>query len=153
MNSSSKKTIVGAILVVIALGLFLIIKPDDSNNTDPGGREPSAVTTGTSEATPTDLEEKGQPTPSREPRGLLVEVKNGQPVGGVQKLDVTEGDDVRFTVKSDVDEEVHAHGFDVSKPVGPGEPARFDFEAGFTGIFEVELENSAVPIIELQVNP
>lgn len=45
------------------------------------------------------------------------------------------------------------HGFDVSKPVWPGEPAHFDFEAGITGVFEVELEISAVPIMELQVNP
>ncbi len=153
MNFSPKKMVAGAVLVIVALGLFLVIKPDNSKDTDPGSQRPPAATTGAPGTTPTVPGKKKRPAPSRGPSGPVVEVKGGQPVGGVQKLDVNEGGDVRFTVKSDVDEEVHVHGFDVSKPVGPGKPARFDFEAGFTGIFEVELENSAVPIIELQVNP
>jgi len=152
MSFSPKKTVVGAILVVVALGLFLIIKPDESKNEDPGTRETPVAVTGPSGATSAKPKTK-EPAPPRRPSAPVFEVKDGQPVGGVQKLEVNEGDDVRFTVKSDAEEEVHVHGFDVSEPVGPGKPARFDFKAGFTGIFEVELEHSAVPIIELQVNP
>lgn len=66
---------------------------------------------------------------------------------------MNQGENVRFTVKSDIEEEVHVHGFDLSEDVGPGQPARFNFKPGFTGIFEVELEHSAVQIVELQVNP
>jgi hypothetical protein len=60
---------------------------------------------------------------------------------------------VRFTVTSDVAEEVHVHGYDILKEVAPGAPARFRFEATFEGIFEVELERSGEPILELRVEP
>lgn len=152
MDFSPKKMVVGAILVVVALGLFLVLKPD-SNNEETGAPQAAATLTGpTGTGTPVP-EERKRPVPAPRPKVPLVEIKDGQPIGGIQELVAREGDSIRFAVKSDVFEEVHVHGFDESKPVGPGEPARFDFKAGFTGIFEVELENSAVPIMELQVNP
>ena len=47
-------------------------------------------------------------------------VKDGQPVGGVQDLSFTEGDDIRFKVDSDVADEVHFHGYDVGMDVEAG---------------------------------
>lgn len=148
----SPKMIAGAIAVVVALGLFLALRPDDSNKGDSGAKTAPIGVTGTTGAAARS-EQRQKPAPRPERRIPTVKVKDGQPVGGVQKLEANQGDDIRFVVQSDVAEEVHVHGFDVSQPVAPGKPARFDFEAGFTGIFEVELENSAIPIMELQVNP
>jgi hypothetical protein len=54
---------------------------------------------------------------------------------------------------SDVEDEVHVHGYDVSKEVAAGGTAKFSFPAEITGVFEVELEQTAVPIANLQVNP
>jgi hypothetical protein len=66
---------------------------------------------------------------------------------------VKAGDRVRFVVQADAPEEVHVHGYDISKDVGPGQNARFNFVADLEGIFEIELENSGVQIVELVVEP
>ena len=83
----------------------------------------------------------------------IIEVENGQPVGGVQKLSFEKGDDIRFVVTSDVAEEVHLHGYDVSQDVEAGGKVGFDVPATIEGVFEVELEHSVVPIAEITVNP
>lgn len=82
-----------------------------------------------------------------------VVVRDGEPVGGVRKLEYSAGDEIRFRVESDVAEEVHVHGYDLLKKVRPGGAVEFSFPAEIEGIFEVELERSAVQLIELQVNP
>lgn len=85
--------------------------------------------------------------------GAVIHVENGEPVGGVQRLEVKVGDRVRFTVEADAPEEVHVHGYDISADVGPAQKAQFDFTADLEGIFEAELENSNVQILELVVAP
>jgi FtsP/CotA-like multicopper oxidase with cupredoxin domain len=89
--------------------------------------------------------------PNNEP--LVVRVVGGEPVGGVQQIEVKAGDRVRFVVQADAPEEVHVHGYDISKDVGPSKNARFNFVADLEGIFEIELENSGVQIVELVVEP
>jgi hypothetical protein len=84
---------------------------------------------------------------------VVVVVRDGQPVGGVKKIEVKSGDRVRFVVRADAPEEVHVHGYDIAEDVGPGQPARFDFVADLEGVFEAELENSSVQIIQLVVEP
>jgi len=91
--------------------------------------------------------------PSTDPADLAVVVKDNEPVGGIQSLTLNKGDRVRFTVTSDKPEEVHTHGYDISEPVGPGKPAKFDFPAAIEGIFEIELEGAGVQIVKLTVNP
>ena len=66
---------------------------------------------------------------------------------------VKSGDTVRLAVRSDQADEGHLHGYDISKPVGPGQVARFEFTANLEGIFELELENAEVEIASLQVEP
>jgi heme/copper-type cytochrome/quinol oxidase subunit 2 len=80
-------------------------------------------------------------------------VRAGEPVGGVRKLRVEKGEEVRFAVTADVAEEVHVHGYELFEDVRPGRPARLRFEAGIEGIFEIELEGSHTPIAELRVEP
>ena len=81
------------------------------------------------------------------------EIKDGEPVGGVQELTFTQGDEIRFQVDSDVADEVHFHGYDVGKDVEAGGSVTFDVPATDTGVFEVELEERVVPIAEITVNP
>jgi plastocyanin len=80
-------------------------------------------------------------------------VKNGEPVGGVQDLEYKAGEQVRFTVDSDVADEVHVHGYDLMKDVAAGGSVSFSFPAEIEGIFEVELEEHGEQIAELRVNP
>jgi hypothetical protein len=80
-------------------------------------------------------------------------VKSGEPVGGVQELEYSAGDQVRFKVDSDVADEIHVHGYDLMKDVPAGGSVSFSFPAEIEGIFEVELEGRKEQIAELRVNP
>jgi hypothetical protein len=80
-------------------------------------------------------------------------VKNGEPVGGVQELEYSAGDQIRFEVDSDVTDEIHVHGYDLMKDVPAGGSVTFSFPAEIEGIFEVELEDRKEQIAELRVNP
>jgi hypothetical protein len=82
-----------------------------------------------------------------------ITVKDGQPVGGVQKLTFTQPEAIRFKVDSDTADEVHFHGYDVGKDVEAGGSVSFDVPSTITGVFEVELENAVVPLAEITVNP
>lgn len=82
-----------------------------------------------------------------------VVVRDGEPVGGIAELEYDAGDQIRFEVTSDVADEVHVHGYDLSEDVKAGGTVSFDFPAEIEGIFEVELEGRAEQIAELQVNP
>ena len=82
-----------------------------------------------------------------------VVVRNGEPVGGVQELEYSAGDEVRFRVESDVADEVHVHGYDLMEEVTAGGTVSFEFPADIEGIFEVELEGRKEQIAELRVNP
>ena len=79
--------------------------------------------------------------------------RTAQPVGGIQDLTFTEGDDIRFKVDSDVSDEVHFHGYDVGEDVKAGGSVEFDVPATITGVFEVELESAREQIAEITVNP
>jgi hypothetical protein len=104
--------------------------------------------------TETESDEAGTETePPAASQPLVVRVEGGEPVGGVQKLEVKSGEQARFVVEADAPEEVHVHGYDILKEVGPGKDARFSFTADLEGIFEVELEESGVQIVSLVVEP
>jgi hypothetical protein len=80
-------------------------------------------------------------------------VRNGEPVGGVEKLEYSAGEQVRFRVSSDEAEEIHVHGYDYSQTVPAGGTIEFDFPAELEGIYEAELEEQGVQIAELRINP
>jgi hypothetical protein len=82
-----------------------------------------------------------------------IEVKNEEPVGGVQELEFESGEEIRFRVSSDAAEEIHVHGYDIAKEVPAGGTVEFSFPAEIEGIFEVELEALGTQIAELRVNP
>lgn len=82
-----------------------------------------------------------------------IEVRDGEPVGGVQTLEFSAGEEIRFRVSSDAAEEIHVHGYDIAKDVPAGGTIEFDFPAELEGIYEAELEGLGVQIAELRINP
>ena len=72
---------------------------------------------------------------------------------GIERASVDEGEQVVLVVRSDVADEVHVHGYDISRDVAAGGTARIRFRATIPGRFEVELEERGVQIAELTVNP
>jgi len=83
---------------------------------------------------------------------VVIHVVGGKPQGGVQKITVKKGDPVKFTVQSDVSDEIHVHGYNFHKDVEKGGSVSFNFPAKIEGIFDIELESRAEQIASLQVN-
>ena len=82
-----------------------------------------------------------------------IKVVGGKPAGGITTITVHKGDRVRFTVSSDVADEIHVHGYDFMKDVPAGGRIRFDFPATISGSFVVELEGRKEQIASLKVEP
>lgn len=74
-------------------------------------------------------------------------------VDGPDRFEFALGDLVEITVLTDVADEIHVHGYDLMFDVEPGIPVEISFEADAQGIFEVELEESEIPLFEIQVTP
>ena len=144
MQSRAISAVVVVALVVAAVVLFVFLS-DDDGDTD------QAASGTTTTATTTTQEKKEKPKPK--PQVTTIVVEGGEPVGGVQELTYTAGDEVRFDVESDVAEEVHVHGYDLIEEVSPGKVASFEFPADIEGGFEAELEGAHVQIAELTVQP
>ncbi|MGZ5333438.1 MAG: hypothetical protein ACXWD7_05985 [Solirubrobacterales bacterium] len=123
------------VLVAGAVVLFVVLKNDDSGDSNGG----STGTTAT--ATPSAVKQ--------------IEFKGDAPVGGVQDLTFSKGDQVRFDVTSNVEGEVHVHGYDIEKPIAAGGKVSFDFPADLDGAYEVamHLGGDEAQIAELTVNP
>lgn len=74
-------------------------------------------------------------------------------MGGVRRLAVKRGMRLRIVVRSDVADEVHLHGYDRTRKVGPGAPAVIALDADLAGSFELELERRGLPLADLRVEP
>ena len=59
-------------------------------------------------------------------------------VGGAKTIEVSKGDTVRIVVSADAPDELHVHGYDITRSAGPEQPARFRFKANAEGAFEIE---------------
>jgi heme/copper-type cytochrome/quinol oxidase subunit 2 len=83
----------------------------------------------------------------------LIRVEDGAKVEGLDTLSVRIGESVIFDVASDQADEIHVHGFDLYFDVMPGQNTRVEFSADATGIFEVELHDSLVKLLDIEVTP
>jgi hypothetical protein len=150
MQSNFAKVAVVVVAIAAVIVLFVVLGGDDDS--DETTTQATQTTSVAEEGNAGDEAQKPADETGGEeiPRITIV---NGQPEGGVQDLEFTAGEDVRFEVLSDIPEEVHVHGYDVTTDVEPGKVAVVEFPADLEGVFEVELEESVVPIAELTVNP
>jgi hypothetical protein len=105
-----------------------------------------ATTTGTTTAPGTTTTADGTTT-------ITIVVKNAAPDGGIEHATVAKGDTVSLVVHSDVEDEVHLHGYNLAADVAAGGVARIDFVASVPGRFEAELEQRGVQIADLTVTP
>jgi hypothetical protein len=127
MSSNAIRAVVGALVVVVAIAVLVVLNGSDSND--------SGITDGGKLQT-------------------IVVNKAGHPVGGIRQLTYNKGEKILFEVKVPFADEVHLHGYDVMKdvPAGGGS-VRYDLPASLEGVFEAELEGRKEQIIELTVNP
>ena len=129
-NTTRIALAVGAIAVLVVL--FVVLNGGGDNND-------SNTTTST--------------TTAPVARAAVITVRGGKPVGGIQKLNYTKGDQVRFRVDSDVADEIHVHGYDFHKNVPKNGSVSFSFPAKIDGGFVIELESRGEQIAALKVQP
>jgi hypothetical protein len=132
---------VAALAALIAL--FVVLAGGGDDGTDSAPSQPRSAQAST----------EGQPPEPQRPAIEQIVVRGGTPVGGVNRLEYARGERVRFLVRSNLADEVHVHGFDISKDVAAGGSVQFGFPADIEGVFEVELENSKIEIAELRIKP
>jgi len=171
MSNVQRYLLVALAAVVLVVGFVVL---SDSGDDDSGSAtnaatatQPPPAQTGAdggatapaeepAEETPAPEPEETTPAPEpeeAEPRVPTIRVRGGEPVGGVKTLRFGEGDEIDFRVRSDQADEVHVHGYDVTKQVEAGGTARLRFEASIVGRFEVELHGSHTQIARLEVQP
>lgn len=153
MSRGGRIGVVVATVAVLALA-FVLLSPeadDDSNIAEtPVTTTPPATTSETPATTATPPAPPPPPAPTLE----RVRVRGGQPIGGIKRIRVKKGERARFEVTStDTSDEVHLHGYDITRDLAPGSRARFSFEANAEGIFELELHGTHTQIAELTVEP
>lgn len=90
-----------------------------------------------------------QPPPR--PTTITIRVVGGKPAGGIARPQVKKNDRVVLVVRSDTADEIHLHGYDLSREVAAGGQARIAFVAKIPGRFEIELEQSGTQLAELTV--
>ena len=73
--------------------------------------------------------------------------------GKVQKLTYTQGDQVRFQVRSPKADEVHVHGYNIERELEPNKPTTIAFKATINGIFDIEIHSTDTQIGQLTVEP
>jgi plastocyanin len=137
MSQRARWAVIAAAAVVIVVGFVIAGSGGDNTSSKSGS------TAATSKA----RQGPGVTVPTK------IVVKGGKPVGGIQEISVSKGDEVRFTVNSDVADEIHVHGYDFMKHVKAGGQVAFDFKAKIDGAFEIELEGRKEQIAELKVEP
>jgi hypothetical protein len=134
--STQQRVLLVVGVVVVAVAAFVIAKPGGSDDKGSSNSSSSSTTTG-----------------KAGPRVFRVSLHDGKPAGGQQRLVVKQGDAVRLTVTSDSPDEVHVHGADIEKKIGPGKPGRYAFTAKVEGVFDVESHEHNTKVAKLVVEP
>lgn len=130
--------------VVVMVAAFVALRPSsDDDAADRGAPRQS-------ETTSTGALERGA---SGRPRQRDEEPSAPLGAGDPQTIKVTKGETVRFSARSERDDEVHVHGYDITREAPAGRTVSLSFTADIEGIFEIELEEAGEKIGDLEVRP
>jgi hypothetical protein len=145
--SGRQRLIFLAIAVVIAVVAVVAVAAGGGDDGDQAAETPTPTPTAT--ATPTgtaEPEETETPTPEPTPPPPPL-MSDGE------TLRFTEGERIRFRVRSPDADEIHVHGYDITREIGAGQTVTLSFPATITGIFEVEFHSDGELIGNLRVDP
>ena len=143
--SARQRAVLLVAAVAVAVVAFVALRPEDEDT-------PERAQQGTPRATPAAPPGSTDARPPA-PEVQTVRVRGGEPVGGIQTIEVERGDTVRFRVRTETPQEVHLHGYDLIERSSADRPAEFRLVADEAGIFEIELERTHTRIAELKVEP
>ena len=146
LDSKAARVVATLIAVIGVIALFFVLGGDET------GKDTDVPTSATPASPETPKKEKA-PAQDSAPEVPVIEVKGGEPVGGVAELSFDKGDEIELVVASDTADELHLHGYDAYLDVDAGGKAKFSVPAEIEGVFELELHSTATPLAEITVNP
>jgi heme/copper-type cytochrome/quinol oxidase subunit 2 len=134
-----------AVALALALAVPLACGDDGTETSFTGTTVPSPTTTSTTTTTTA-------PTTTTEVDATVIDitVSDGKVTGGGRKQ-VTKDERVTLRVTSDKADEIHVHGYDISVDINANERAELTFTPNAEGVYEVELEDAGIELLELEV--
>ena len=137
-RAMSGKQRLGLVAAAIVVGViaFLIASPGTDEDEDSTARQQTVIQTETT----TDAEPAPTATTKAPPEARFTRLASraGAVQGGPWTSRVKSGETVRIAVTSDAADEIHVHGYDLTRRATPAKPARFRFRASIEGEFEIE---------------
>ena len=148
MSRGQRFTYLGIAAAIAVVGVILLAGGGDETAAfNDSAATATATATATADTGGASAEESTPtPTPTPKPPPLL------RP-GRERALTFEQGKTVRFRVRSGVDEEVHVHGYNITKALPAGKTVTVSFKGDIPGIFEVELHGSGALLAQLKVVP
>jgi len=123
-----------------------------------GGDDPPATATAAAPSPSTVASSTAGVAPSAPPpavaavdKEIVVTVADKKVTPPTGRIEVRRGATVRITVTSDVADDLHVHGYDLTTSLPAGQPAAIDFRADRTGLFEVETHDTHLVLFQLVV--
>ena len=141
MSRTSRFVSIG-VAVVIAVVAVVLLRPESEDKTadDTASQQDRPAENDTAGAANSEPTATAEAAP--EPPPVEIGVRDFKVVGGVKRVEVEKGDTVRLLVRSDVQDEIHVHGYELRKEAAPGKPARFKFKAKLEGEYEIEVHGA-----------
>lgn len=109
-------------------------------------------------STPATPPKNATPSNTTDPSGdeadvnVEVTIAGGKVSPSGTSIKVAAGNTVKIVGTSDVDEELHVHGYDKTLELKPGKPSSLTFKADTKGTFEVETHESGKLVAKLVVS-
>jgi hypothetical protein len=159
--SNAGRIAAAAGVVAAAVILFLVLRPGDddegaSTTTAPTTTAATTTAPATTTRPATTAPTTSAPVTTTTPAPAVTTFRIAVPAGGptsIARWRVKQGERVVIVVRLASADEIHLHGYDLSAPGGPGQPARLAFRATTPGRFEIELHETGRQIAELRVDP
>jgi hypothetical protein len=142
-----RQGIVAVVAMVVAGGVF------GGCARQPTTSEASVTSPAPSSRTAADARGSSSPVAVKpSARTIMITVRGGVAGGETGRVTVPRGTPVSLAVASDAADEVHVHGYDRKAEIPAGGTATVSFTANIAGVFEVELEDSKLPLLQLRVS-
>jgi plastocyanin len=122
------------------------------------GPPTTVMPTASTPATPATPPKNATPSNTTDPSGdeadvnVEVTIAGGKVSPSGASIKVAAGNTVKIAGTSDVDEELHVHGYDKTLELKAGKPASVTFKADTKGTFEVETHESGKLVAKLVVS-
>ncbi len=150
---SSKPIVFFAAAIAVVVGLWFLFKPPRAELPVP---ETAKLGDAHASLAMGSAGNASEPPAAGGPSGTEVFeliIKSAKPVGGPILLQVHEGQQVTLNIRSDSDDELHLHGYDLHAHITPRQTASLQFNANRTGHFGLELHKARTELGALEVYP